>query len=223
MEQPGFSARLSRRVKLADAGLCALWILIISVAAIAQSGRRLPDFGDKKTQPAPSAPEPAPTPPPGNRDKTPLVVTSYLADIITSSSVLTGIVSDGLIERLNEASLYTVTREGEMNRKEASDRAKGMSDGYLVWFQLETGSEPYGGAGANYGSQLYVNFMILKAGTGKILTQGHVYQRATGPVAPGPLPGPTGGTQIEYRLRRAGRETGDRVLQAIGKLAQPGH
>jgi hypothetical protein len=151
------------------------------------------------------------------------VVTSHLADIINSSSILMGVVSDALIERLNQASLFSVTREQEMNRKEPSDRAKAMSDGYVVWFQLETDFDQGGGMGPQYASQLYVSFVIYKPGTGKILTQGHVYQRPVGTAGGGPLPGPTGGTQIEYRLQRAGRETAERVLQALGKPVIPGH
>jgi hypothetical protein len=139
-----------------------------------------------------------------------------------------GDVSDALIDRLNEANLFSVTRESEMNRKEASDRAKSMSDGYVVWFQLESESTQSVGMGPQYDSQLYVNFAIYKSGTGKVLTQGHVYQRPVGMTGGGPLPAPTGGqttggTQIEYRLRRAGRETAERVLAALGKPPIPGH
>jgi len=200
----------------------AVCLLLASVAVSAQSGRRLPDFGDNKKSPPPAAPEPAPTPS-GRPEKTPLAITPHLADIISSSSILTSVVSDGLIERLNEAAAFSVTREQEMNRKEASDHAKGMSNGYLLWFQLETSLDQVGGIGSNSASQLYVNFIIYKAGTGKVLTQGHVYQRAYGPTSGSPLPAPTGGTQIEYRLRRAGRETAERVLQALGKPSIPGH
>jgi hypothetical protein len=209
---------------LAAAALVGLWILVASTGVLAQSGRKLPDFGDKKSSPPPAAPEPDPAQTSSSRpEKVPIVVTSHLADIISGSSILTGVVSDSLIARLNEASLFSVTREQEMNRKEASDRAKSMSDGYVVWFQLETEFDQAGGMGPQYNSQLYVTFIIYKPGTGKILTQGHVYQRPVGTVGGGPLPAPTGGTQIEYRLQRAGRETAERVLQALGKPVIPGH
>jgi hypothetical protein len=209
--------------RLAGVAFVGLWILVLSSGVLAQSGRKLPDFGDKKSAPPPAAPEPTPEPT-SRPDKTPIVVTSYLADITSGgSSILTRVVSDGLIERLNQSSQFSVTREQEMNRKEASDRAKGMSDGYVVWFQLETDLNRTGGMGPQYDSQLYVSFIIYKPGTGKILTQGHVYQRPVGTAGGGPLPAPTGGTQIEYRMQRAGRETAERVLQALGKPVVPGH
>jgi hypothetical protein len=208
--------------RLAGAALVGLWLLVVSTGILAQSGRKLPDFGDKKSSPPPAAPEPTPAPT-SRAEKTPIVVTAHLADIINSSSILMGVVSDALIERLNQASLFSVTREQEMNRKEASDRAKAMSDGYVVWFQLETDFDQAGGMGPQYASELYVSFVIYKPGTGKILTQGHVYQRPVGTAGGGPLPAPTAGTQIEYRLQRAGRETAERVLQALGKPVVPGH
>jgi len=216
-----FSSGAVAGSRLLSSSLLGLWILFISLAAAGQSGRKLPDWGDKKTSPPPAAPEPTPTPS-ARHDKTPLVITSHLADIIGGSTILTSEVSDALIQRLNEAAVFSVTREQEMNRKEASDRAKGMSDGYVVWFQLETSLDQVGGVGPNYDSQLYVSYIIYKPVTGKVLSQGHVYQRAYSPGG-GPLPSPTGGTQIEYRLRRAGRETAERVLQALGKTPIPGH
>jgi hypothetical protein len=221
MYQQQFSSRNVRRHRLASVALCGFWILLVSVASLAQSGRRLPDWNDKKTQPPPPAPDLAPEPS-SRANKMALVVTGHLADIVSSSSILTTVVSDGLIERLNEGGSFSVTREQDMNRKEASDRAKGMSDGYVIWFQLETGLDQVG-AGPYSQSQLYVSFAIYKSGTGKALTQGHVYQRPYGAGGGGPLPTPTGGTQLEYTLRRAGRETADRVMQALGKVAPPGH
>jgi len=221
MERQQFSRRALAGSRARSASLVGLWILVVSIAAAGQSGRKLPDWGEKKTSPPPAAPEPTPTPS-TRHDKTPLVITSHLADIIGGSSILTREVSDALIERLNEAGVFSVTRDQEMNRKEASDRAKGLSDGFVVWFQLETGLDQVGGVGPNYDSQLYVSYIIYKPVTGKVLSQGHVYQRAYSPGG-GPLPTPTGGTQIEYRLRRAGRETAERVLQALGKPPIPGH
>jgi len=208
--------------RLISATLSLMWILAISVAVVAQSGRRLPDWGDKKTQPPPAAPDPTPTPS-SHTDKIPLITTGHLADIVYSSTILTAVVSDGLIERLNEASLYSVTREPDMNRKEASDRAKGLSNGYVVYFELETGMDEVGAVGTDTMSRLYVNFIVFKPATGKILTQGHVYQRAYGSGGGEPIPSPAGVGQVEYRLRWAGRETGDRVLQALGKSPIPGH
>src|SRR5262245_5016014 len=222
MEKQQLSHRVLAGSRLLSVSLIGLWIFIVSIGVAGQSGRKLPDLGDKTNSPAPPAPEPAPTPA-TRREKTPLVITSHLSDIVFSSSILTREVSDALIERLNEAAVFSVTREQEMNRKEASDRAKGMSDGYVVWFQLETGLDQVGGVGPNNDSQLYVSFIIYKPVTGKVLSQGHVYQRPYGTPGGGPLPSPTGGTQIEYRLRRAGRETAERVLQALGKPPIPGH
>src|SRR5262249_26402275 len=148
MEKQQFSPRALSGPRVLSALLAGVWILGLSIAVAGQSGRKLPDWGDKKTSPPPAAPEPTPTPP-TRPEKTPLVITSHLADIIGSSSILTREVSDALIQRLNEAAVFSVTREREMNRKEASDHAKGMSEGYVVWFQLETGLDQVGGVGTN--------------------------------------------------------------------------
>jgi hypothetical protein len=48
--------------RLAGVALVGLWILVVSTGILAQSGRKLPDFGDKKSSPPPAAPEPTPAP-----------------------------------------------------------------------------------------------------------------------------------------------------------------
>jgi hypothetical protein len=110
-----------------------------------------------------------------------------------------------------------------VNRKEASDAAKKSSDTYVLWFQLRSdagfNSEP-GMTSSEYLRDLYVDYTIFAPATGKQKTMGHVYPRQRLPGGVG-LPAPTATPWgAEYMLRRAGRETADRLLDILG-LSRP--
>lgn len=191
--------------------------------ARAQSGRKLPDWNKKKPD----------TPPDKDKDATdqpaqqeapkpaiPLVVVRNFPDISTST-ILTDITVDSCVKRLNESKGFTVSTDQNMNRKEASDRAKAMTNGYVVMIELDvdTMNPEYTGIGPVNPYYLYVSYIIFTGGTGKIKGQGHVYQRSYAGPGVG-LPSPTS-TAAEYRLQQAGRETADRILQSIGVAPLP--
>ena len=188
----------------------------------AQSGRKLPDWSKKQ-------PEAAPTPdgktgagqdnPQPAKQLIPLVVTTFLAEI-NSSSILRNVVADSCLSRLGQASAFAIAREGEMNRKQASDKAKGMAGGYVVWMELDvdTADTDRASMGPVDPGLLYVWFIVYESATGKVKTQGHVYQRpANGVLVPGTQ------ANIDYRLQQMGRETADRIMQAIGVQPPAGH
>jgi hypothetical protein len=216
----GLATPGSRCVSLALLILC-----LAPVCVSAQSGRKLPDWTKKKPAPAPT-PEAERTDTAQSAGNTqakpglPVVVTSYLPNI-NSSSILTNVVVDACLGRLSQSKLLAPTRGGQMNRKEASDRAKSMASGYVVWMELDADvADPESASvGRMDPSLLYVSFVVFNSGTGKMKSQGHVYQRETY----SRLPGPVGQMGADYQLRQTGRETADRIMQAIEVLLPPGH
>jgi len=199
------------------------FLLAMAGLSFGQSGRKPP-----KPQPPPTSSThddqggPAkPDNPAPSKPKIPITVASYLPNT-GSSSIYTNIVVDGCLERLKQSGAFEITRGREMNRKEASDLAKGSTDSYVLWIELRSDRgdvmmEP------RYASELYVDYVLFAPGTGKTRTAGHVYQRRTGALGtplPLPLPPTVGRGPIESQLDRAGRDTADRVIAALN-LPQP--
>ncbi|MFY9610017.1 MAG: hypothetical protein WAU45_15540 [Blastocatellia bacterium] len=192
--------------------LCAF--LAASFTALAQSGRRIPK--------QPSSPDPKPpaqTEPP-IESSSPTKVTSELPILVVknlasigSSSILTNVALDGCLEELKQSRAVQVSSGKDKNRKEASDYAKASKDTYVVLIQLDSEiGDPGNVIGVNPRS-LYVSYIVFTPGTGKIKTQGRVFQgQSRGPLG---VPVPNTTASAEYELRRCGREAGDRVLDAL--------
>ena len=192
-------------------------ICLVFGLAHGQSGRKPP----APKPPPPSAPPADSDQSPqssGNKpdkQRIPLIVTTYLPNV-SSSSVYTNIVADGCLARLKQSVAFAVTRQREMNRKEASDMAKGSTDSYVLWFELRSDRGDPTMEDPRYAYDLYVNYVVFIPGTGKIKTAGHVYQRQVGAIgSPLPLPPTVGGGPIESQLEHVGRETADRVISAL--------
>lgn len=197
--------------------LCAF--LTASFTALAQSGRRIPK--------QPSSPDPKPPaqtePPIASSSPTeatsglPLLVVKNLATI-GSSSILTNVALDGCLEKLKQSRAVQVSSGKDKNRKEASDYAKASKDTYVVLIQLDSEiADPGSVIGGNPRS-LYVSYIVFAPGTGKIKTQGRVYQgQSRGPLG---VPVPNTTASAEYELRRCGQEAGDRVLDSLD-IARP--
>jgi hypothetical protein len=117
----------------------------------------------------------------------------------------------GFIERFNKGSWVVNAGDKNMNRKEASDRAKKATESPVVLLHLSTQT-----AGGNMGQvnyeDLVVNFIIYSPGTGKVSEQGRVYIRRNQSVLGQRLPT---GRNGESQLKDAGRETADRVLALL--------
>jgi hypothetical protein len=190
-------------------------------AAAAQSGRKIPrkQPESRETPPsppsksgpeaeAPAASSPAP-------DATPVLIAP---DGMGPSMIpiMMGVVRDGILDRLREVKAVAARSSGrEMNRKEASEAAKGSNNQFVLWFEIASEGPMSSQPSAE---SLYVNFVVYQPGTGKQKSSGHVYQREVrlgGIGLPAPGTRTTSGT-LEYSMYYAGRETANRLLSALG-------
>jgi len=137
---------------------------------------------------------------------------------IGSSSIYSRTVQEACLERLSKSgSISPSAAADEMNRKQAIDLAKGSTELYVVWFELELDAQyqDRGGIGAVPPQYLTVRFEMYTPGAGKTKTGGRVYQRPQGPGGL-PIPGPGTPGSAGYSLAYAGREMADRVMDALG-------
>ena len=200
--------------------ICALFVSFAASLVEGQSGRRVPKRPESSDPrpPAQSEPPIIVSQPKEEKPLTPIMVVKYLP-FMNSSNIASNIVMDGFMERMRASNAVKVRSGKDMNRKEASDFAKASDDTYVVLIQLDadTANSARDGVGYVDPSTLYVDYVLFTPGTGKTKSSGHVYQRR-GAIGGTPLPVPTprtaGGT--EYTLRNVGRETADRVLDALG-------
>jgi hypothetical protein len=200
--------------------ICALLVSVAAGLVEGQSGRRIPKKPESPDPrpPAQSEPPIITSEPKAEKPRIPILVVKNLP-FMNSSDIASNIVMDGFMERMQASNAVKVRPGKDMNRKEASDIAKASADTYVVLIQLDadTANSARDGVGYVDPSTLYVDYVLFTPGTGKTKTSGHVYQRR-GAIGGTPLPVPTprtaGGT--EYTLRNAGRETADRVLDALG-------
>lgn len=201
-------------------------LFLMSVASVsqAQSGRRPPK--------PPTSPDPLPPkqdePPvkPSSQDQNstsqiPVKVAWYLQNMNTSS-IYSRIVEDGCLDRLSQSGSVKASPTKELNRKQAIDIAKGSTDTYVLWFELEVDvvDSDRAGLGGVQPQYLYVRYEVFTPGTGKTKTSGQVYQRPRGTGGlPIPLPRTTG--SAEYLLRNCGSEMADRLLDTLSVARPP--
>lgn len=199
-------------------------ILLLALCAVsvqAQSGRR-------QVKPAPSAPIPSSTPEPTPTPKTAKkneLLFFIGADRSSSYSTLPfsyyDAVLHGCASRLSAGSSADVdVSDHSVNRAEAIKKAKGETKSYVVWLNLtlDTMARSY--------DDLVVEFIVYAPETAKVVTNGRSYlkgQRA-GPIVVDPTGGrSTGGLYREELLKRAGEDTGDRILKALHLDVQVQH
>lgn len=208
-------ARLRRPVSLL---FIALLLVTAASFAQAQSGRRIPKQPTSTDTNPPSQPEPpTQSTPTETAPRLPILAIKNLQSVGVSS-ILANTALEGCLEELKQSTAVQVSSGKDKNRKEASDYAKASKDTYVVLIQLETDAAGSVGVMGGDPRSLYVSYIAFAPGTGKIKTQGHVYQgRSRGPVGV-PVPGST--ASIDYELRRCGREAADRVLDALN-LGRP--
>jgi hypothetical protein len=200
--------------------LCALFVLSAASSADGQSGRRIPKKPSSPDPLPPAQSEPPISAPEPKEEKTgtPILLVKYLP-FVNNSNIAASIVIDGFMERMRASNAVRVRPGKDMNRKEASDYAKASNDTYVVLIQLDVDSMDSDRTSMGYVNpySLYVDYVVFTPSTGKSKTSGHVYQRR-GALGGGRIPGPTQRTTAgaEYSLKNAGRETADRVLDALG-------
>jgi hypothetical protein len=200
----------SRFIRLSlNIPLSVFIFLMVCCVGQAQSGRRAPKpLSPPTTTTPPKESEPPPAPKPTPKQQT------LIAGIEMSLDVpfwMSDMVWNGFIERFNKVPSIVITANKDMNRKEASDRAKKATESTVVLLQITTQ-----GAGGNMGQvdleELSVNFTIYTQGTGKIREHGRVYIRPNRSVLGQRLPS---GRSIELQMKEAGRETAERVLSLL--------
>ncbi len=189
--------------------LSVSFVLTVCCLGQAQSGRRAPKPLSPPTITSPSKEsEPPPSPKPAPKQQT------LIAGMETSLDIplyMSDAVWNGFVERFNKASSVVISGDKNMNRKEASDRAKKATETSVVLLHLSTQAVGGNMGQVNY-EDLVVNFTLFSPGTGKVSEQGHVYIRRSRSVLGQRLPTSRNG---ESQLKEAGRETADRVLSLL--------
>jgi hypothetical protein len=203
----------------AAAALCLLMLFAAASAVRAQSGRRLPKSPPVSVAPVPEA-KASPTPAAAKTETPRLTLYVGMSDSNLSmnvSSYAYGAVRDGFIQRLKEVSSINVTGGRQMNRGEAVKRAKSEESTYVVLLQLESDSFDSRDDGYNPDeSKLTIHYTVFTPVSGKVMTDGRVYQRqyrvGRGGVG---LPSPTSRNPnySDYLLKEAARDAADRVLE----------
>ena len=205
--------------------LCMMLILSAASLVDAQSGRKIskrppaPDTQTTTPSEPPVAPPTAPSTEQNTKPAIPILITKYIPTI-NSSNIYTDIVIEGFMARMAQVKGVQVRPGKEMNRKQASDAAKGSEDGYVVWVELlvDTVDQDRASMGQVNPYYLYVDYVVFTPATGKQKASGHVYQRRGGI---GQMPLPNTRSAAEYTLRKAGEEMAERVLDKLDLGAPP--
>jgi hypothetical protein len=159
------------------------------------------------------------------KERTRVVVVKHLPHI-NSSAIYTNIVVEECVARLRQAPTLSVRQGKDMRRKDAHDYARESEDTYVVFIQLEIDTadtdDPHVSIGPIPSRALFVEYILFEAGTGKQKATGRIYQHRN--VPGGPLPGrvPTSTGDAEQRMRYAGKQTADRILDALRISLPPG-
>lgn len=226
------SSRFINRVSLttlAAVALCCSMLCLSSLTAEAQSGRRTTKSTTTSTPPVQET-QPAPATPAVNADKTDTALYVGYGDqdlFLNIPLYLTDTVMNNFLQRIKEASSLKVTPGKKLNRTEAIKRAKDETTTHIVLLQLELDAFDSRRTGTTYvdPNKLVVRYSVFAPVTGKLETEGRVYQQAgtrVGGVGIG-LPTRTGNNPLysEYLLKQAAREAANRVLSGLRAYQPP--
>lgn len=221
--------------------ICICTIVLNINLAEAQSGRRVqppppppPSPSSEPSRPAPPREVEAP-PPPAQKPAAEQIQVLYTFDdnrleLPANLSGAVNVVVGACAERLAQANALNVVKEKEMNRKQASDRAKTEDQRSVIWVQLQV--DTFGGQSPTRLEDFHVEYIIFSPKDAKVKSQNRIYLRPYQPrVGVGgiavPLPIPrvplgVGGNSnaLYYSLQQAGIETADRIMQAF-KITPP--
>jgi len=214
-------ANSSASMRLLPATFAVLLVLSGALDCLAQSGRR-----PRKPSPVavePAAPVETVKAPEAQKPLLPIVVTvdRYNGFSTIPLSFYDSVIR-GCMEILKEAPTVKVEPAKEMSRSDAVHLAKEAKDGYVVWMQIKVESL-YADPTIIYDlRQLYIEYSVFEAKTGRRAAFGHGYQ---GGVRKGAVVvQPPGGTRTnsaytEYALKEAAKDAAARILVAL-KLRQ---
>ncbi len=195
--------------------LCAVSLLCVSQAALAQSGRRQTkplspptpvatnDESEAKPEAKPSDAKPGPS-------ATVIVGGDRFG---TSSSIIPGYVDEAMescVAELNKSRGLEARGGGGMTRKEAIDRAKKETEAHVLWLDVRVeGSRE---------NDISVSYTLFMPQTAKVLAFGNVYlatrSARRGPVGVG-VPSVGGRMPLQYLMREAGRDVAQRVMEKL--------
>jgi hypothetical protein len=200
----------TRFIRLAlNISLSVFFVLMVCCLGQAQSGRRAPKPLSPPTITPPS--EESEQPPSQKPTPKQQTLSAGMEASLDIPLYMSDAVWNGFTERFNKVSLVVISGDKNMNRKEASDRAKKATESPVVLLQLSTQA-----VGGNMGQvnfeDLVVNFTIFAPRTGKVSEQGRVYIGRNRSVLGQRLPT---GRNGESQLKEAGRETANRVLSLL--------
>lgn len=220
MQNQMYAFRWISASRLAALFICALLLMSFSSVSQAQSGRR-PPKQPKSPDPLPSKQEEPPIKSSPEQDSKQIIVkVVWYIQTVNLSTYYVKKVQEGCLEQLSHSGSVKAASGEDLNRKEAIDIAKGSTDTYVLWYQLEADALTADPSAINAAQlhNLYVRYEVFTPGTGKTKTSGRVFQR---PQGPGGVPLPTGTpASAEYSLRYAGREMANRLLDTL-RLPHP--
>jgi hypothetical protein len=212
---------------LLSLSLSILIVVFASTIVSGQSGRRVPKR-PPQTEPTPQKTEDArqeSASPVEDKERTKVAVVKHLPHI-NSSALYTNMVVEECVARLRQAATLNVIQGKDMRRKDARDYARESEDTHVVFIQLEIDTadtdDPHVSIGPIPSRALFVEYILFEAGTGKQKATGRIYQHRS--VPGGPLPGklPTSTGDAEQRMRYAGKQAADRILDALRISLIPG-
>jgi hypothetical protein len=196
--------------------VCALSILCLSQAAVAQSGRR--QVKRESTSPPVSTEvkaEPTPTPATVKAE----TVASFIVGgdrLSTAFDVPSGYLDTAVyscIDRLGKSRGITASAGGNMSRKDAIDKAKKQSDAHVVWLEFKADND-------GPGRTIFVlEYSVFTPQTAKVKTFGRVYldqaRVGNGKVGVGIPPSISRRLPLDYQMKEGGRSIADRIMSSF--------
>ena len=191
----------------------ACLILLCTIVAFAQSGRRV----KKSTTPPVPTPKATPSPTPKKTPEQP-AIPIYLGansfDSFTIPSYFSESIARSCAEGLQQRGIIHVELTSrDMTRSDAVKRAKEMKEGYVVLLELRS-DRMRTSSQENDLSRVYIEYVVFAAGTAKPVTSGPAYQQASG-IRDIILGRSDSITVAEQRLKNAARVAAQRIVTAI--------
>ena len=193
--------------------ICAVSILCLSQAMLAQSGRRPP-----KREPAPPPAPAEPAPP--LEHKTPAEKPPPAAYLIVGGDRISASINilpsyvdeaiDSCIKHLRKSPSLDVKAGGTMTRRDAIEKAKKEKEAHVVWLEVRVEDERADGVSIGY--------TVFNPQTAQVKNFGRVYlgnrRAGNGRVGVG-VPSVIKRYPIEYYMREGGEDVAERVMSVF--------
>ena len=206
--------QMNSRQRLLQGLSIAIVLISIGITAAAQSGRR----GGKSGAATSSSPEAKPgSAKPPQMERIQLVIGTEGPSTGNAPYYLSDTVLENCLARLAEVNEVVATSPGRhITRGDAAKMAKDETNRYVVLLQITdglAGSSPQTRSGA---SELYVTYLILEPGSGKVKQSGRAHKSiypsgnvgVSGPARQSPV-------YSDYAIKQAARETAEKILEAF--------